>query len=75
MTDCQSELTSDDLALLTVPEAARVAGVKEKTIWNWIDRYGLTRHRIHGRIYLSEREILDCEAARHAAGHRAHLTK
>lgn len=70
---CEPMLDRDDISLLTVREAAGIAGVALKTMWNWVDRYELTRHRIDGRIYLSEREVLDCEAAREQAGHRAHL--
>lgn len=71
--DCEPALDESDLSLLTVNEAAQVAGVKPKTMRAWIDRYHLTRHRIDGVVHLSEREVLDCEAAREEAGHRAHL--
>lgn len=57
-------MTPDHIGLLTVTEAATVAGVKPSTVRSWLHRYG---HRIHverdhaGRLLLAEADVLDVE--------------
>lgn len=55
------------IGLLTIPEAAEVAGVAPGTVRSWASRYGLpTVTSIEGRTLVSERALLDCEHARRA---------
>jgi len=52
------------LGLLTLPEAAQIAGFPVATIRVWITRYQLASTRVLGEVMLSELEFLDCERAR-----------
>lgn len=63
-----SDLTTDDLGLLTVAEAARAVGVSPATIRKWVARHGLRLVHVEGRRLLVERDVLDCEAARRRDG-------
>lgn len=63
-------LSTDDLGLLTVREAAELVGVRVGTIKAWIRRYGLTVHREGRRVLVSEADVLDCNLARE--GHHKH---
>jgi hypothetical protein len=59
-----SPLTPRDLGLLTLTEAAQIAGFPVATIRVWITRYKLASTRILGETMVSELEFLDCEKAR-----------
>jgi DNA-directed RNA polymerase specialized sigma24 family protein len=59
-----SPLTARDLGLLTLAEAAQIAGFPVATIRVWITRYQLATTRILGEVMVSELEFLDCEKAR-----------
>ena len=70
-------MTPDDLGLLTVNEAAHVAGVSPATIRVWIHRAGKgaltdehgaplqlrTQRSPHGRLLVAEADLLDVERA------------
>lgn len=57
------------IGLLTVAEAADVAGVAQGTIRSWIHRYGLpTTRSPEGLVLVAERDLLDCELGRRRAG-------
>ncbi len=57
------------IALLTIPEAAHVAGVAPSTLRCWISRYGIpTLAGPDGRTLVAERDVLDCERVRRHAG-------
>lgn len=50
------------IGLLTITEAAEVAGVAPATIRQWVRRYSLpTVTGLDGRTLVSERAVLDCE--------------
>ena len=57
----EPSLRHNDLALLTVKEAARAVGVSERAVWRWIGRGLVRRHRLNGRIHVAERELLIAE--------------
>jgi len=60
--------TEHDIGLLTVDEAADVAGVRPGTIRSWISRHDLpTVRNWSGRVLISELAVLDCEMARRQA--------
>lgn len=59
-----SPLSSRDLGLLTLAEAAEIAGFPVATIRMWICRYKLATTRALGQVMLSELEFYDCEKAR-----------
>ena len=63
-------LSVDDLALLTVAEAAALVGQRPGTIKAWIRRYELRTHREGRRVWVSEADVLDCNLARE--GHHKH---
>lgn len=63
-------MSTDDLGLLTVREAAELVDVEVGTIKAWIRRYGLKVHREGGRVFVSEADVLDCNLAR--TGHHKH---
>ena len=57
-------LTTRDLGLLTLAEAAQIAEVSPVTVRVWIGRHNLLTTRIFGQVMVSELEFLDCEKAR-----------
>ena len=59
-----SPLSSRDLGLLTLSEAAEIAGFPVATIRVWIVRYQLASTRILGQVMVSEMAFYDCERAR-----------
>ena len=59
-----SPLSLHDLGLLTLSEAAQIAGFPVATIRVWITRYNLASTRILGEVMISEMEFYDCERAR-----------
>lgn len=59
-----SPLSHHDLGLLTLPEAAEIAGFPVATIRVWITRYKLPTTRVLGQVMVSELAFLDCEKAR-----------
>lgn len=59
-----SPLSSRDLGLLTLAEAAEIAGFPVATIRVWITRYKLASTRALGQVMISEMEFYDCERAR-----------
>ena len=59
-----SPLSSRDLGLLTLAEAAQIAGFPVATIRVWIYRYQLATTRVLGEVMISEMEFYDCERAR-----------
>lgn len=57
-----------DIGLLTIAEAADVAGVAPSTMRCWITRYDLpTVKGVDGLVLISERAVLDCERVRRHA--------
>jgi len=70
-----SPLTPHDLGLLTLAEAAQIAGFPVATIRVWIVRYQLASTRILGEVMLSELAFLDCEKARRNTPQRRGLTQ
>ena len=59
-----SPLSLRDLGLLTLTEAAEIAGFPVATIRVWITRYQLPTTRILGQVMVSELAFYDCERAR-----------
>ena len=59
-----SPLTAHDLGLLTLTEAAQIAGLPIPTIRVWITRYQLPTTRMLGEVMVSELAFYDCEKAR-----------
>lgn len=59
-----SPLTSRDLGLLTLTEAAAIAGFPVTTIRVWIVRYQLVTTKALGQVMVSELAFYDCERAR-----------
>ena len=59
-----SPLSSRDLGLLTLAEAAQIAGFPVATIRVWICRYHLATTRMLGEVMVSELAFYDCEKAR-----------
>lgn len=59
-----SPLSLRDMGLLTLTEAAEIAGFPVATIRVWITRYNLASTRILGQVMVSELEFYDCERAR-----------
>ena len=59
-----SPLTARDLGLLTLAEAAQIAGFPVATIRVWIVRHKLPSTRILGQVMVSELAFYDCEKAR-----------
>jgi len=59
-----SPLTPRDLGLLTLTEAAQIAGLPVATIRVWITRYKLASTRMLGEVMVSELAFYDCEKAR-----------
>ena len=59
-----SPLTTRDLGLLTLAEAAEIAGFPVATIRVWICRHKLPTTRILGQVMVSEMAFYDCERAR-----------
>ena len=58
-------ITDNDIGLMTIAEAAEVAGVRASTVRSWISRYRLpTVPSMAGGVLVSERAVLDCEQAR-----------
>lgn len=57
------------IGLLTIPEAAELAGVAPSTMRCWIHRYGIPNVKsVQGLVLVSERAVLDCERVRRHAG-------
>jgi len=52
------------MGLLTLTEAAEIAGFPVATIRVWITRYRLPTTRILGQVMVSEMAFYDCERAR-----------
>ena len=59
-----SPLSLRDMGLLTLTEAAEIAGFPVATIRVWITRYRLPTTRILGQVMVSEMAFYDCERAR-----------
>lgn len=59
-----SPLSLRDMGLLTLTEAAEIAGFPVATIRVWITRYNLPTTRILGQVMVSEMAFYDCERAR-----------
>jgi hypothetical protein len=59
-----SPLSLRDMGLLTLAEAAEIAGFPVATIRVWITRYKLPTTRILGQVMVSELAFYDCEKAR-----------
>ena len=59
-----SPLTPRDIGLLTLAEAAQIAGFPVATIRVWITRHKLPTTRILGEVMVSELAFYDCEKAR-----------
>ena len=59
-----SPLTARDLGLLTLAEAAQIAGFTVATIRVWIVRYKLPTTKALGEVMVSELAFYDCEKAR-----------
>ncbi len=58
-------ISADSIGLLTVGEAAAIAGIRERTLRVWIVRYQLPTLRLgDGRVLVSERAFLACERSR-----------
>ena len=70
-----SPLSSRDLGLLTLAEAAEIAGFPVATIRVWIVRYQLASTRILGEVMVSELAFYDCERARRDTPQRRGLTR
>jgi len=70
-----SPLTPRDLGLLTLAEAAQIAGFPVATIRVWIVRYQLASTRILGEVMVSELAFYDCERARRDTPQRRGLTR
>ena len=70
-----SPLTPHDIGLLTLPEAAQIAGFPVATIRVWIWRHKLATTRIFGQVMVSELAFLDCEKARRDTPQRRGLTQ
>jgi len=70
-----SPLTPRDLGLLTLNEAAQIAGFPVATIRVWITRHKLASTRILGEVMISELEFYDCEKARRDTPQRRGLTQ
>jgi predicted site-specific integrase-resolvase len=71
-----SPLTSRDLGLLTLAEAAQIAGLPVATIRVWITRYKLpTTRALFGQVMVSELAFYDCEKARRDTPQRRALTR
>lgn len=66
----EERVTLDDLGLITVREAADLVGQRPGTIKAWVRRYGIRTHREGRRVFLSEADVLDVNAARE--GHPKH---
>lgn len=59
-------MTPDHLALLTVNEAAHIAGVAPATIRSWLHRQPVPIHTerdYRGRVLIAEADILEAEHA------------
>ncbi|WP_106819186.1 helix-turn-helix domain-containing protein [Janibacter massiliensis] len=67
-------LTTDDVALLTTTEAARLACVQPRTVRAWIERGHLEPVVIDGKRFVTEADVLDCERARRRSGRRPHAS-
>jgi hypothetical protein len=52
------------MGLLTLAEAAEIAGFPVATIRVWIVRHNLPTTRLLGQVMVSELEFYDCERAR-----------
>lgn len=60
-------VTQADLGLITITEAATIAGVARTTIYTWITRHGLRTHRHpDGTLLVSEAHLWAIEHARRA---------
>jgi len=59
-----SPLSLHDMGLLTLTEAAEIAGFPVSTIRVWITRHNLPTTRILGQVMVSEMAFYDCERAR-----------
>jgi len=70
-----SPLTSRDLGLLTLAEAAEIAGFPVATIRVWIVRHKLPTTRVLGEVMVSELAFYDCEKARRDTPQRRGLTR
>jgi len=70
-----SPLTPRDLGLLTLTEAAQIAGFPVATIRVWITRHKLPTTRILGQVMVSELAFYDCEKARRDTPQRQGLTQ
>ena len=55
-----SPLTARDLGLLTLAEAAQIAGFPVATIRVWITRHKLPTTRVLGRVMISKTAFIDC---------------
>jgi len=73
--DWVSPLSSRDLGLLTLTEAAQIAGFPVATIRVWITRHKLATTRVFGQVMVSELEFYDCEKARRDTPQRRALTR
>ena len=70
-----SPLTPRDLGLLTLTEAAQIAGFPVATIRVWIVRHKLPTTRVLGQVMVSEMAFYDCEKARRDTPQRRGLTR
>jgi len=70
-----SPLTPHDIGLLTLAEAAEIAGFPVATMRVWIVRYQLPTTRILGEVMVSEMAFYDCEKARRDTPQRRGLTR
>jgi len=59
-----SPLSAHDIGLITLDEAAEIAGLPASTIRVWITRYRLSSTRVLGEVMISELAFYDCEKAR-----------
>ena len=57
-------MTPRDIGLLTLAEAAQIAGFPVATMRVWITRYHLPTTRVQGQVMVSELAFYDCEKAR-----------
>ena len=68
MTAAPVVVDSGQIGLLTISEAAEVAGVSPATVRSWVLRYRLPTVRVDGRVMLGERALYECERARRRDG-------
>lgn len=64
----ESDVRCSEFRLFRVSEAAKVLGVKERTLRNWILNGAFPCRRINGQMYLSPEDLragIDAAAVRH----------